>query len=210
MEFWQIITTAIIGNASVMLVISWLGKSLLEKLIQRDSKRFEIEIKAKADTAIENLKTELQIRTIEHQVSFSGLHQRRATVIAEINGLLAELLWEAESLLSPMRWTGGVSEQEMSVSAEAKLIEFFRHFDKNRIYLPPEICKNIEDMVLEIRQHVIMFSTYLTWDEKTLPDHTRKEKYETLQAGYKLLKEKVPTLRESLENEFRILLSPSP
>ena len=209
MEPWQVLTTAVLGNATALAVIGWLGKSLLEKLLQRDSKRFEIEIKAKADATIEQLKSELQLRTIEHQVAFSGLHQKRASVIAELNGLLAETLWEAESVLSPIRWAGSPSERELHRAAEVKLVEFFRYFDKHRIYLPAELCKVVEGLVLEVRHHVIGFGVYLTWDDVALQDHTRKEKSDALLAGYKLLKEKVPELREKLENEFRSLLGPS-
>lgn len=208
MEPWQILATAVLGNATAIAIIGWLGTALLEKLFLRDSKRFEIEIKAKADAAIEQLKNELQLRTIEHQVAFSGLHQKRASVIAELNGLFAETLWEAESVLSPIRWTGAPSERDLHKAAEVKLVEFFRYFDKHRIYLPAELCKAIEELVLEVRHHVIGFGVYLTWDDDALQPHTRKEKSEALMAGYKLLKEKVPEIRTKLENEFRALLGP--
>ncbi len=101
MKPWEAIAAAILGNATAIAILGWLTKSLLEKLLQRDAKRFEIEIKAKADATIEQLKSALQLRTIEHQVAFSGLHQKRASVIADLNGLLAETLWEAENVLSP-------------------------------------------------------------------------------------------------------------
>lgn len=101
MKPWEAIAAAILGNATAIAILGWLTKSLLEKLLQRDAKRFEIEIKAKADATIEQVKSALQLRTIEHQVAFSGLHQKRASVIADLNGLLAETLWEAENVLSP-------------------------------------------------------------------------------------------------------------
>lgn len=44
MELVTFIMSAVVGNALVLAVLGWLGKSLLEKLIQRDSKQFEIEI----------------------------------------------------------------------------------------------------------------------------------------------------------------------
>jgi hypothetical protein len=66
----------------VLAVLGFLGKSLLEKLLARNTARFESDLKAKADAAIEHLKTGLQLKTIEHQVSFSRLHERRAAVIA--------------------------------------------------------------------------------------------------------------------------------
>jgi hypothetical protein len=209
MESWQMLAAALLGDATVLAVMGWLGKSLLEKLLQRDFKRFEIEIKAKADRAIEQLKSELQLRTIEHQVAFSGLHQKRASVIEELNALLAETLWEAQSVLSPIRWAGGPDERELHKAAEAKLVEFFRYFDKHRIYLPVDLSNAVEELVRAVRHHVIGFGVYLAWDDYALQDHTRKEKSDALLAGYTLLKDQVPQLRAKLENEFRSLLGPS-
>lgn len=209
MESWKVIATTVLGNAAALTILGWLAKSLLEKLLQRDTKRFEIEIKAKADITIEQLKSQLQLRNIEHQVVFSGLHQKRASVIADLNGLLAETLWEAEGVLSPVRWAGAPSERELHRAAEVKLVEFFRYFDKHRIYLPAELCAVVESLVLQVRHHVIGFGVYLTWDDAALQEHTRKEKSDALLAGYKLLKERVPEIRAKLENEFRSLLGPS-
>jgi hypothetical protein len=77
MDPWQYITAAVVGNATALAVLGWLGKSLLEKMLQRDSKRFEIELKAKADSTMEQLKSDLQLRMIEHQVRFSRLHESK-------------------------------------------------------------------------------------------------------------------------------------
>ena len=41
METWQTILIALGGNAAVLAVLGILAKSLLEKLITRDTKRFE-------------------------------------------------------------------------------------------------------------------------------------------------------------------------
>jgi len=208
MELWQTVTAAILGNAMVLAVLGLLGKSLLEKLIQRDSKRFEIEIKAKADIAIEQLKSELQLRTIEHQIKLSSLHGKRATVIADMNALLAEVMWEAESFLSPMEFSGEPDKRQKHQTSMNKLEEFFRYFDKNRIYLPADLCLTMEKTVLEVRQHVIKSGVYLEWDEAALMDHTRKEKTEAWLGGWNAIKTQIPEVRKQLENEFRALLSP--
>jgi len=199
MDAWQTVATAVLGNAVVLGVLGWLGRSLLEKILLRDSKRFELELQAKSQATIEQLKSELQLRAIEHQVSFSRLHEKRASVIAEMNSLLAETLWEAENVLSVVRWAGEPSEREKHRSAEKKLVEFFRYFDKHRIYLPVALCGALEKLVLEVREHVIGYGVYLTWDEDTLQDHTREEKHKTLMKGYELLKKKVPEVRQQLE-----------
>jgi hypothetical protein len=99
-EAWQTVLLAFGGNAALLAVLGVLGKSLLDKAITRDTKQFETDLKAKSDSVIERLRNDLQIRTVEHQVRFSRLHEKRGTVIAELYGLLVEMLWEAESFLS--------------------------------------------------------------------------------------------------------------
>src|SRR5712692_5646461 len=106
MEAWQTILLAFGGNAALLAVLGILGKSFLDKLIVRDTKQFESDLKAKSDAAIEHLKNELQLRTIEHQVRFSRLHEKRAVVIAELYGHLVEAIWEAESFLSQVKRVG--------------------------------------------------------------------------------------------------------
>ena len=207
MEAWQVIVAAVLGNAAVLAVLGFLAKALLGQLLQRDILSFQFELKAKADSAIEQLKSDLQIRTIEHQVRFSRLHEKRANVIADLNGLVVEALWEAESFLSPMQWAGEPDKREKERVAMSKLVELFRYFDKHRIYLPTELCDVVDKLVTDVRMHVIRFGTYLTWDENALQEHTRKEKHEVWMAGWDAIKNQVPAVRKQLEDSFRALLA---
>ena len=81
----------------MLAVLAYLAKSLIEHKLSRDVSKFQSDLKAASDAAIERLKSDLQLHAIEHQVRFSRLHEKRATVIAELNSLLAEAMWEAES-----------------------------------------------------------------------------------------------------------------
>ena len=206
MQPWETILLAFGGNAALLAVLAFAGKSLLEKLIARDTKRFESDLKAKSDSAIEHLKNELQLKTIEHQVRFSRLHEKRANVIAELYGHLVETLWEAESFLSPMEWAGEPSKEEKHRIAMGKLVEFFRFFDKHRIYLPEEVCGLLEKLALEVRSHVINFGVYVRFHEQSLNDHTREQKEKAWNDGWDAIKNQVPQARKLLEDEFRALL----
>lgn len=208
MELWQTLTAAVVGNAIVLATLGWLANSLFEKLMLRDSKKFEIEIQAKASAAIEQIKNDLQLRAIEHQIKLSRLHEKRATVIADMNALLAEVMWEAESFLSNMEIAGEPDKREKHQSAMNKLAQFFRYFDKNRIYLPAELCEAMQKVVMEVRLHVIRFGTYLYWDDAALMDHTRKEKNDAWSNGWNALSKQIPEVRAKLEHEFRLLLAP--
>jgi hypothetical protein len=206
METWQTILFAFGGNAALLAVLGILGKSFLDKVIVRDTKQFENDLKAKSDSAIEHLKNELQIRTIEHQVRFSRLHEKRADVIAELYGHLVESLWEAESFLSPIEWVGEPSKREKHQKSMNKLVELYRYFDKHKIYLPPEVCASLEDLVQHIRSQVIKFGIWVRLEDHELSDESHTLKNDAWDSGWDAIKNQVPLARESLENEFRSLL----
>ncbi|MGE4447539.1 hypothetical protein EV678_2115 [Azospira oryzae] len=206
MDAWQTILLAFGGNAALIAVLGLIGKSLLEKLIARDTKRFETDLKAKSDAAIEQLRSDLQIRSIEHQVRFSRLHEKRATVIAELYGVLVEMLWEAESFLSPMEWAGEPDKKQKHHTAMNKLVDFFRYFDKHRIYFPEEICASLEELAMKVRSHVIAFGVYVGFDDQSLNDYTRQQKEKAWNEGWDAIKGEIPKARKLLEDEFRHLL----
>lgn len=167
---------------------------------------FAVVIKAKADSTIEQLKSDLQLRTIEHQVRFSRLHEKQATVIADVYAHLVETLWEAESFLSPVEWNGEPSKKEKYATSINKIIELFRYFDKHRIYLPEHLCDILDQLITEIRGHVTKYGVYLTWDDSSLQEHTRKEKYDAWIGGWEAIRTQIPEVRKKLEDEFRTLL----
>lgn len=206
MEAWQTVLLAFGGNAALLAVLGILGKSLLDKMIARDTKQFEAELQAKSNATIEYLKNELQLHTIEHQVRFSRLHEKRATVIADIYSHLVEMLWEAESFLSPMEWVGEPSKEEKHATATARLVDFYRYFDKHRIYLPSEICLSLENLLLEVRSHVIKFGTYVKYKSISSNERTMEEKEKAWNEGWDAIKNQVPLARQKLEDEFRLLL----
>ncbi|MEJ2071350.1 MAG: hypothetical protein P8X58_13265 [Syntrophobacterales bacterium] len=53
MEAWQTILLAFGGNAALLAVLGLLGKSIIEKVLARDTQRLEYELKSKADTELE-------------------------------------------------------------------------------------------------------------------------------------------------------------
>ena len=186
-----------------------MAKSLLDKVIVRDTKRFESDLKAKSDAAIENLKNSLQLKTIEHQVRFSKLHEKRAEVIAKLYVILVESLWETESFVSPMEFVGELSKNEKHVLARNKLADVYRYFDQHRIYLPDTLCDSLEKLIQEIRTIVIEFGVWVPYDHEHLPTHAREQRQAVWEKSWKAIREEIPIARKQLETEFRGLLEAS-
>jgi hypothetical protein len=206
METWKSVLLAITGNAVVLAILGYLAKSLLEKFIARESKQFETDLKAKADATVEKLKSELQLRTIEHQVRFAKLHEKRAEVIAELYRRLRTALWDAESFLSPMQWTGEPELKEKHTTAINSLVDAYRYFGEHRIYLPHDLCVSLEQLIRDARAEVIRLGAWVRYDEHSLPDHAQKQKHETWIAAWDAITKDIPKATHGLEEEFRDLL----
>ena len=84
MELWQSLLVAAGGNAAVLLVLGFLGRSLVSSILAQNIEKF----KAGLAQNLEKFKADLQQAGIEHQIRFSKLHEKRATVLAELHKLL--------------------------------------------------------------------------------------------------------------------------
>lgn len=206
MNTWQSVLLAIGGNTAILAVLAFVAKSLFEKILARDTKRFESELKAASDAEIEHLKNQLQLRSIEHQVRFSRLHERRAETIAKLYELLVEALWAAESFLSPAEWVGEPSKKEKHVTAMNKLVDTFRYFDQHKIYFDEDLCESLDKLLMETRRLVIDFGVWVGFDEHSLTDQSAKQKQEAWLANWQAIKKDIPEARRQLEHKFREIL----
>ena len=207
MEIWQTILIALGGHAAMLAVLAYLAKLFIGHKLSRDISRFQSELKATSDAAIERLKSDLQLHAIEHQVRFSRLHEKRATTIAKLNSLIAESMWEAENFLSILEFPGEPSKRGKYHATMAKLVELSRYFDKHRIYLSSEVTIPLEALVQKVRTLVIGFGVYPHWEDWQLQDPTRENKNKAWNKGWEAIRNDIPEARRTLESEFRTILN---
>lgn len=206
MNTFQTVLLAFGGNAILLAVLGWLAKSLVEKFIARDVERFKNTLMIETSSAVETLKHQLQIASVEHQIRFSELHAKRAAVIAELYGLLVEAQWAASSFASPIELGAEPKKSEKYISAMNAGAEFYRFFDKNRIYLPAELCDRLESFFDTMRGKVIGFGAYVHYEDEHLPAHGIQEKHNSWTEAWKFFREKLPKARTDLEEELRTIL----
>lgn len=206
MEAWQTILLALGGNTILLAVLGWLAKSFVSQLLTKDVEAFKSTLKAEAEAASQKLRHELEKASIEHQVRFSKLHEKRAEVIAELYSLLVQAHWDISSFVSPMEMHGEPDKLEKYVAAMNSVADFYRYFDKQRIYIPENLCNQINEFVQEMRRKAIGFGIYVHYDDKTLLDHTYKEKQKAWADAWEYLDQKVPDAKIALENELRGIL----
>ena len=206
MDPWQSVLLALGGNAALLAVLGWLAKSLIEKFLTKDIERFKATLASESQIAAERLKHELQLTAAEHQIRFSKLHEKRASVVADLYGLLVQASWDGQSFASIAEFSGEPSKQEKFTTAMNSLAEFFRFFDKHRIYLPEALCGQLEAFVQAMREKVISFGVYLRYDKEPLPAHAAISKDTAWSEAWSYFTKQVPLARSALEQELRRII----
>jgi hypothetical protein len=189
MELWQAILVAFGGNAALLLVLGFLGRSLLSHTLDKDLEKF---------------KGQLQLTAMEHEIRFGRLHVKRAEVIAELYKLLVKATWEAESFTSPIERAGEPDKKQKYISAINAIAEYYRFFDQHRIYISPNLCAKLESFAEKLRAPVKRFGLWVT--QEHLADMAPKEKFDAWWSAWESVKNDVPELRAAIEEEFRKLL----
>jgi hypothetical protein len=206
---WQSIVLAIGGNAALLLALGWLARSFGSQLLAKDLEKFKASLSSASSEASERLKHQLQLVAHEHQVRFSKLHERRAEVIANLYELLVEAQWAGQSFVSVIEMSGEPPKNEKYVTAMNAFAEFFRAFDKKRIFLPEVLCSQLDEFLQGMRKRVLHFGVYVRTDEYA-PGHVVKEKFEAWSGASDYFNTELPAARKALENELRIMLAGVP
>jgi hypothetical protein len=210
MEVWQTILLAIGGNTALLAVLAWLARTLISQSFSRDLERHKAALLSETQSATERVRHDLQLVAQEHQVTFSKLHERRAAVIAEAYGLLVEAYWAGSSFASPIDFSGEPEKREKYVSAMNAMSEFYRFFDKNRIYLPEPICEAIDSLTKEMRSQVLRMGGYIKYKDDALPPAALEKKWEALDKAWDYFEKQAPAAKSLLEKELRLLIGDKP
>lgn len=202
MEVWQTILLALGGNAAMLAVLGCLSKSLLERVLVRDSRRLEYELKSKADKEIENFKSELATAATEHQIRFSRLHERRAEVIAESYGLLSSLHAGLADYVKIFEPAGGPSKEDRRKVVVDAHNAFIGYYSKNKIFLSKAAVEMLDNINQDSRR-----SFYEFLYEVEVPQVTGGISYiEKWNKVFTEVSKAMPEALEELEGEFRRLL----
>lgn len=205
MDVWQTLLLAIGGNAALLMAIAWLIRCFGSQLLAKDLEKFKANLAITTNTTSERLRHELQLHAHEHQIRFSKLHEHRAEVITNLYAELVEAQWMAQSFVSPVEFSGEPSKAEKYVSAMNKFADFYREFDRQRIFLPESICIQLDAFFQGMRARVIHFGVHTQTNEYA-NDETLKEKLKVWTEASEYFNQEVPATRKNLESELRVML----
>lgn len=203
---WEAIVTTLGGFAALVAAAAWLTRALTSQFLAKDLERFKADLSSASSSSIEKLKHELHVVAQERHVVFTKLQEKRAEVIGQLYGLLVEAQWAAQDFSSPMEWAGEPSKAEKYTKAMNHSAEFFRFFDKSRIYLPSKLCTSLEAFLRGMREKVIGFGVFVRLDESGLPDESIRKKLDAWIEASRYFDEEVPKARQALEHELRKII----
>jgi len=201
--------SVLLSGFLVWLTKSWISERLKSAIKNEYDEKLEThkaQLKAQADIESERLRSQLSIAATEHQVKFSRLHDKRAEVIAELYGLLVQAHWDAESFVSVLEWSNEPTKEQKYVTAMNAIADFFRFFEKNKIYLPASLCELLEKFVRAMREKVIGFGVYVRYDDESMAPQTYQKKHEAWDAAWSYFDKEVPVAKAALEQELRNIL----
>lgn len=224
MQLWETFLVVIGGNTVLLAVFAWLAKSLTMHHFSKDLEVFKSNLKVDADAEMERIKHELSLGTIEHQVKFAKLYERRGEVIGKIYSLLVK----TDRAVQMFRTTLSHEIVKTSEEDKKKIVqrvqeassELYKYFDENRIYLPDCVCPALEKLSKNVysqaarpiipSQPLFSIAEGLSWEEQVQKGEDWKQKHKNEHEEYwEFFQLEVPRLRRILEQELKALMGVS-
>ena len=168
-DFQEFLTYILLsGVLSTLLasIVLWLGRAWISERLRHSIKSeydaklesHKSQLKAQNDVELERLRSELNLRATEHQVTFSRLHERRADVIAQTYSLLRvahDAIRDYTKVFEPAG--DRTREERRKIAAEAQNA-YYSYYSKNQIFLPKPAAKLLDKLN---RETVTIFNRFL-------------------------------------------------
>lgn len=218
MTAWKEILIALGGNATIIIVLAFLARSLVQTWLSKDVKRFEAgltavasselehlksELKAGADASLERLRMELPEKAVEHQVRFAKLHERRAEAIQDLYSEIVDTQLAAQRYVYVTGHDESTRPRESPV-IHSKLVRLYALIERNRIYLPEHICSLLGAFQESLRKAVTAIDVYAPLIPPT--QQAAERAGDALVAAVEAFEGKIPQARKALEDELRAIL----
>lgn len=198
--------SGVLTAALVWLARTWMSERLQQSIkheYEQKIESFKASVKSQYDVELEKLKSDLKVASIEHEVKFKRLHEKRADVVAETYALLRKMhrsLSEYVSILEPY----GISPQaERRIVAVDDYNNFSKMFSMNIIFFPASIVDKLENIARLHRMTIIEFRNGV----ETSRELDSTDKWSEL---FERVKYEINTTLKDLEDEFRVLLGDTP
>jgi galactose-1-phosphate uridylyltransferase len=159
------------------------------------------QLKAESEIALEKVRADLSIAAAERQIQFSRLHEKRATVIAELHAHLMDLLIKLTDYVNIYETSWDKSREERRTAAIDAFNMLIAYYPKNRIFLSKFAIEKIENIVNESRSKLYQFL-----HEVDLLQTKGTHNVQKWGDIFKYVNSEMTIALDDLECEFRLLL----
>jgi hypothetical protein len=222
----QAVWIALGGNAAFLVVVAFLGRRLITHWLDKDFERSkdriasesvlqlartEAALRLAGNTEVERLKAELAVVAAEHSIMLSRLQDRRAEVIDELYGKLADAIREITSFVNVTEMAGEPTKAEKGRRAADAYNAFIQYFDRKKVWLPADCCARVEELRGKMLSPMVQFDVYRTVPDSA-PPHVQEDKLKMWLGAFTAMtattETAVPAARAALEKAMRDLLQP--
>jgi hypothetical protein len=184
---WLDLLKSIVPDSVLILAVAWLAKAITTHRLTKD---------------VESFKTNLAIEASRDNTVFSRLHERRVLVIAEVYAALVSAESAVAHYITKMGAPTPPEGKTLTDVALAAMWKLVDAVDTHRIWFTPATAGKLDEVVVALRR---------SWNLSAIGDRHSNNQNERVLAmvedAYRLLTEKVPELRATVEEEFRALLA---
>jgi hypothetical protein len=192
------------GTTIAVAAVAWLARTIVTHFLSKDVEKYKQQLQDAHARAIEQLRNDLKMQALEHEVRFRKMHERQAEIISEVYAGLRELHHACHSFVNPFDSVGEPDKEGKHKIVVETSRKFYDKFDPARLYLPPDISAQIDSFFEELAKITNDFARGLR-DEKRggeSVDHWSK--------GWKAVDEKARPLFEQIRAEFQRIIGVTP
>ena len=198
MNIETILTTVLASSASAGVVV-FLSKSLLKLWLDKDFETHRANLARQSAAEVEKLRAQLGQVSIEHEVRFRRLHERRAVILTHIYSRL-DVVHEAFKLwTSRLRRAGTPSQPELWKKATEAYNALTSYYYPRAIWLDRETCDLLNAVVDKFSAVYVEFTVMP--NPEGFPVNV-----EAWDNAAKAVLQEIPAARQQLERRFREML----
>jgi hypothetical protein len=196
--------SSLLVGAGIWIARSWLSERLKNSIRAEYDQKLEThkaQLKSQSDIALERLRSDLSIATIEHNIQFARLHEKRAEVIAETYARLTELHVALGDYVKIFEPAGDKPKEERRQAVHKAHEAFITYYRTKRIFIPETSVTKIDTINQE---SISAFYSFFYEIEMPLAQggHDTKRWLEI----FNKVKDEMPIALKELERDFRMLL----
>jgi hypothetical protein len=190
MSLLETILAAILASGAWLILLTFLGKSLIANWLSKD---------------VEQLKGRIAAQNIEKQIVLSRINEKRAEAISQIYLGLMSYVDDAKKFVHQAEHVDEEKRDELLNSISDSANYFREIYRSNHLYLSKTTCKNIQTVFREaqipVHQYIFALGTYVSQGEAAKESYVKE-----FHSAFVSFADKIPPILEDLESQFRELL----